>query len=165
MYILNLARAIKKVLVNEIRDFIFENFCNRIGFSKENSYYLVEHLKRKKKEKKILKDLLMLANKLIEKNSDPWKNTIIYIKEKHEVSKAIKSNYLSTKYFWKSKHCDIKSVIAKLLQKLRLSYQHHKTLKKYVLIALYIMIQKSESYLNEKNVKIKTCFLTFCKFL
>ena len=70
MYILNLPRAIKKVLVNVIRDFIFENFCNRIGFSKENSYYLVEHLKRKKKEKKIL-DLLMLANKLIEKNSDP----------------------------------------------------------------------------------------------
>ena len=71
MYILNLPGAIKKVLVNVIRDFIFENFCNRIGFSKENSYYLVEHLKRKKKEKKILKDLLMLANKLIEKNSDP----------------------------------------------------------------------------------------------
>ena len=52
MCILNLARAIKKVLVNEIRDFIFENFCNRIGFSKENSYYSVEHLKRKKKKKK-----------------------------------------------------------------------------------------------------------------
>ena len=54
MYILNLPRAIKKVLVNVIRDFIFENFCNRIGFSKENSYYLVEHLKRKKNIKRFI---------------------------------------------------------------------------------------------------------------
>ena len=136
-----------------------------MGFLRKTVIIQWNTWKEKKKEKKILKDLLMLANKLIEKNSDPWKNAIIYIKEKHEISKAIKNNYLSSKNFWKSKHCDIKSVIAKLLQKLRLSYQHYKTLKKYVLIALYIVIQKSESYLNEKNVKIKTCFRTFCKFL
>ena len=39
MHILNIARAIKKMLVNEIRDFIFESYYKRIGFSKENSYY------------------------------------------------------------------------------------------------------------------------------
>ena len=39
MYILNIARAIRKMLVNEISDFIFKNYYKRIGFSKENSYY------------------------------------------------------------------------------------------------------------------------------
>ena len=39
MYILNIASAIKKMSVSEIRDFIFKNLYKRIGFSKENSYY------------------------------------------------------------------------------------------------------------------------------
>ena len=46
MYILNIVRAIKKMSVNEIRDFIFDNYYKQIGFSKENK---------------------LLANKLIEK--------------------------------------------------------------------------------------------------
>ena len=29
----------KQMTVNEIRDFILENYYKRIGFSKENSYY------------------------------------------------------------------------------------------------------------------------------
>ena len=33
---------------NEIRDFIFENYCKRIEFSKENSYYHTKkHLKKR----------------------------------------------------------------------------------------------------------------------
>ena len=63
MYILNIARAIKKMSINEIRDFSFENYYKRIGFSKENSYYSMKRLKKK--------DLLLLANKLIEKILDP----------------------------------------------------------------------------------------------
>ena len=47
MYILNIARAIKKMSINEIRDFSFENYYKRIGFSKENSYYSMERLKKK----------------------------------------------------------------------------------------------------------------------
>ena len=39
MYTLNNASAIKNMSVNEIRDFIFENYYKRIGFSKENSSY------------------------------------------------------------------------------------------------------------------------------
>ena len=39
--------------INEIRDFIFENYYKRIRFSKENSY------------------LLLLTNKLIERITDP----------------------------------------------------------------------------------------------
>ena len=43
MYILNIASTIKKIQVNEIRDSIFEDYYKRIGFSKENSYYLMKH--------------------------------------------------------------------------------------------------------------------------
>ena len=35
MYILNITSAMKKMLVNEINDFIFENCYKRIGFSKK----------------------------------------------------------------------------------------------------------------------------------
>ena len=35
MYILNIAIAIKKMTVNELRDFIFENYCKQTGFEKE----------------------------------------------------------------------------------------------------------------------------------
>ena len=48
---------------NDIGDFIFEKYYKRIGFSKESSYYSIKRLKRK--------DLLLLANKLIEKVPDP----------------------------------------------------------------------------------------------
>ena len=41
MYIWNIARAIK----NEFKD--FEKYYKRIGFSEENSYYSMKHLKKK----------------------------------------------------------------------------------------------------------------------
>ena len=47
MYILNIARAIKKMSVNELSDFIFENYYKRIRFSTENSYYAMKCLKKK----------------------------------------------------------------------------------------------------------------------
>ena len=63
MYTLNISRAIKRMSVNEMRDFIFENCYKKIGFSKESSYYSIKCLKRK--------DLLLLANKLMERIPDP----------------------------------------------------------------------------------------------
>ena len=33
--------------VNEIRDFIFENYYKPTGFSKENSYYSMKRLEKK----------------------------------------------------------------------------------------------------------------------
>ena len=48
MYTLNIARAIKKMSINEIRDFIFESYYKRIGFSKEISYYSMKRLKKKR---------------------------------------------------------------------------------------------------------------------
>ena len=41
MYIINNARAIKTMTVNEFRDFIFENYYKRMGFVNESSYYCV----------------------------------------------------------------------------------------------------------------------------
>ena len=45
--------------INEIKGFIFENHYKRIGFSKENGDYSMKIFKEK--------DLLLLANKSIEK--------------------------------------------------------------------------------------------------
>ena len=53
MYILNIASAIKKISVNEIRDFIFVNYYKQIAFCKENIYYSVRHLKQKKISEKV----------------------------------------------------------------------------------------------------------------
>ena len=48
MYILSIAKALKKKMpVNEIGDFIFENCYKRIGFSKENSYNSMKRLKKR----------------------------------------------------------------------------------------------------------------------
>ena len=44
MSILIIARAMIKMSFNEIRDFIFENYYKRIGFTKERSYYSMKHL-------------------------------------------------------------------------------------------------------------------------
>ena len=63
MYILNIAKAIKKISVNEIKDFIFENYYKRIVFSKENSSYSMEYLKKKV--------LLLLENNLVEEIPHP----------------------------------------------------------------------------------------------
>ena len=62
MYILNFDKAIEKMSISEIREFIFKNYNKKIVFSKKSSYYSMKQLKKK--------DLLLLANKLIEKISD-----------------------------------------------------------------------------------------------
>ena len=59
MYALNVVITIKKMTVNELRDFIFENYYKQIGFVKEKSYYSIKRLKNK--------DLLLFATKLIKK--------------------------------------------------------------------------------------------------
>ena len=46
MYILSIASAIKNMSVNELREFIFENYYKRIGFVKERRYYSIKCLKK-----------------------------------------------------------------------------------------------------------------------
>ena len=48
MYILNFASTVKKMSVNEIRYLIFENYCKRVGFSKENSHCSINCFKKKR---------------------------------------------------------------------------------------------------------------------
>ena len=55
MYILKITKAIKKMSINEIKYFIFENYYKRIEFSEETNYYSVKCFKKK--------DLLLLASK------------------------------------------------------------------------------------------------------
>ena len=45
--------------IKELKDFIFENYYRRIGFTKENSYYSVKYQQKK--------DLLLYATKIREK--------------------------------------------------------------------------------------------------
>ena len=75
--------------VNEIKDFIFENYYKRIGFSKENSYYSMKNSKKK--------NLLLLANKSIEKVPDP-RNAIeqhqSFIRKKN--TKSVKQSEIIT---------------------------------------------------------------------
>ena len=61
MYVLDITKAIKSMLINEIKDFMFKNYYKRIEFSKIISY---NSLKRWNKE-----DLLLHANKLIIKQN------------------------------------------------------------------------------------------------
>ena len=43
MYVLNITSALKKMTVNELRDFVLENHYKRIGFSDENCYCSMKH--------------------------------------------------------------------------------------------------------------------------
>ena len=64
MYILNITKSIKAMSVNEIKDFNFENYYKRIGFSTKITYNSMKRLNKK--------DLLLIANKLIKNVPDPY---------------------------------------------------------------------------------------------
>ena len=91
MYILNIANAIKKMTVSELRDFMFENYYKRIRFVKERNYYSMECLKRK--------DLLMLATKLIENKADPCndkKHYQSFLRKKKTKKNSVKQSKIIT---------------------------------------------------------------------
>ena len=107
-----IAKALKKISVNEIKEFIFENYYKRIGFSKENSYYSMKRLKKK--------DLLLLANKLIEKIPGPCNAKEHYqsfIRKKN--TKSVKQSIIiiyQPKTFENRNIADIKSIITEHLK-------------------------------------------------
>ena len=90
MYILNIAKAIKKMTVKELKGFIFENYHLRLGFDKENSYYSMK--RRKKKIYKNRKKYVTLVTL-----------SIISEKEKHKAGKTIRNNYSKVKSYGKFK--------------------------------------------------------------
>ena len=117
---------------------LFQNYYNIIGFSKENSYYSMKRLRKKK-------DLLLLANKLVEKIPDPRntkKHYQSFIRKKN--TKSVKQSKIityQTKTVENPNIVDVKSVITehpKTSQKLpKIIKQAEK-----ILIALYIVIKK-----------------------
>ena len=121
MYILNIARAMKKMSVNEIRDFFFE-YYKRIGFSEENSYYSIKRLQKK--------NLLLLANKLTGKIPDPHNTKEHYqsfIRKKN--TKSVKQSKIiryQLKTFENANNVDIKSIITEHPET---SYQLSKTIR------------------------------------
>ena len=142
MYTLNFARALKEMSLDKIRDFVFENYYKRIGFSKENSHNYIKCLKRKY--------LLLFTNKLIEKILDPRNakqhcQSFIRKKKRKSVKKKIKNNY----------YVDIKSVLTVHPQT---SHKLSKTIRQAEKwgssSSLYSDTQKGENFLNKKNVKI-----------
>ena len=48
MYILNITNSTKKITINELKYLIFENYFKRIQFSKENNYYSMKRLGKKR---------------------------------------------------------------------------------------------------------------------
>ena len=47
MHTLNIASALKNMTVDELKDFVLENYCKGTAFVKESSYYLMEQLKKR----------------------------------------------------------------------------------------------------------------------
>ena len=100
MYILKILRAIKKITIKEIKDFIFEKFYRRIEFPKENNYHLIKYQKEK--------GLLLLATKLIEKildanNAKEYYNYYLK-KKKYKIDKTIEDKYSATNDCTKLQH-------------------------------------------------------------
>ena len=103
---MNIAIDIKKKSLNEIRDFIFENYYKRIEFSKGNSYF---SLKRKNK-----KDLFFLASKFTEKipnshNAKEHYQSFLWKKNRKSVKQSNVITY-QPKTFENPNIVDIKSV-------------------------------------------------------
>ena len=105
MYTLNIARAIKKMTVNKVRDFIFETYYKRIGFSKENSFYSLKHLKK----------IIIVACKQINRKKipDAREHYQSFFRKKNR--KSVKQSEIITyhpKTFGNPNIVDIKSIIA-----------------------------------------------------
>ena len=161
MYILNIAKAIKMISVNKIKNFIFENCYKRIWISKENTRHLMKHLRKKY--------LLLLANKLIEKIPDTRNAREHYqsfIRKKN--TKSVKQSKIITyqpKTFENLNIVDIKSIIT---EHPKVSHKLSKTIKlkqaekvNSTNSSLYSDTENLENFVNEKkskNNKTRTYF-------
>ena len=153
MCTLNIIKAIKKMSVNDIIVFIFENYYKRIGFSKEDSYYSMKRLKKK--------DLMLLANKLIEKVPDP-RNAKEHYQSflRKENRKSVKQSEIIT---YKPKIFDTADVKSDITEHSKTSYKLCKSIiqdyprqaeKVSSDSSLYSDTKKRGNFLNEKNIKI-----------
>ena len=56
IHILNIHKAIKKKTIKKLKDFIFENYYRRIGFTEENIFHSTKHKKIETTKKIFAKD-------------------------------------------------------------------------------------------------------------
>ena len=144
--------------VNEIKDFIFKNYYKIIGFSKESSYYSIKRLKKK--------DLLLLANKLIEKTSNPRnakEHNQSFIRKKN--TKSVKQLEIIT-YQWKTfENPNIVHIKSFVTEHPKTSHELSKAIRQAEKVgsnrSLYSDTKNSEVFLNKKkckNNKMRTCF-------
>ena len=56
IHILNIHKAIKKKTIKKLKDFIFENYYRRIGFTEENIFYSTKRKKMKQRKKIFAKE-------------------------------------------------------------------------------------------------------------
>ena len=98
--------------INEIKDFIFENYYKRIGFSQENSYYSMKRLEK----------IIVACEQINRKIRGPCnakKHYQSFIRKKNR--KSIKQSEIITyqlKTFESPNIVDIKSVITEHLESL-----------------------------------------------
>ena len=155
MYTLNIITATKKMSVNDIRDFIFENYYKRIGFSKEDSYYSMKRLKRK--------DLLLFANKLTEKVPHPRnakEHYKTFLKKKNKIS--LKQSKIIT---YQPKTFDTVDIKSDITEHPKTSRKLSKTIRQAEKLSsnssLHSDTKKRENFLNKKNIKIRKREHTF----
>ena len=143
---LDLVKAIKKMFVNDIGEFIFENYYKQIGFSKESNCYPMKRSKRR--------DLLLFVNKFIQKIPDP-RNAIeknkSFLSKKNR--KSVKQSEMIT-YEPKTENPNIYDIKSVIKEHPKTSYKLSKTIKKGENVAsnssLYSDTKKRDKFLNKK---------------
>ena len=164
MYVLNMVSAIKKT-VNELKDFFFENYYQRMGFARENSYYSAKHQK---------KGLQLLATKLREKIHDS-SNAKEYYESFLRKKKLVKRSKIITqqpKPIRTANAINIKSVT---IEYLKTSHKLSKTIRPAtkvgapkIRIALFIVTPQNVKIFGTKKCKSNktiSCLKRLCKFL
>ena len=104
IYVLNIVRAIKKMSVNEIKDFIFGTIINELFFLKKT----VIIQRNAWKNYLIFYFVFKQINSKYKEPCDAKEHYPSFIKEKHKIIKTIRNNYLPTKNFSSSKGCRYK---------------------------------------------------------
>ena len=134
------------MFVNDIGEFIFENYYKKIGFSKESNYYPMKRLKRR--------DLLLFVNKFIQKIPDPCnaieKNKSFLSKKNR---KSVKQSEIIT-YEPKTENPNIYDIKSAIKEHPKTSYRLSKTIKKGENVAsnssLYSDTKKLDKFFNKK---------------
>ena len=136
MYTLNITKAVKKMSVNEIRDFIFENYYKQIVFFKESSYYSMKRFKKKR--------FIVACEQLDPCNSKKHYQSFIRKNNRKSVKQSEIVTY-QPKAFENPNTVDIKSIIT---EHAKISHKLSKTIRQAEKVG-----SNSSLYSDTKKVK------------